>query len=213
MLNLHLCQKFALKKNFLISKNKYFEEGKAYAVEPVIVQSKIENKKILQISLEAEFNNFEPRLKFETQLKYSWFHLKMYLMFHELSRRSIETRLKFIKFADSERRNLRWTKNRFKNTYFLSRTQRCFFCSLLWIPIMVKIESKKSNEKESSLFFYLHCTLDKRKKEILEIIIFSFFSKTLQYLNNLILLQVQLIYSFLFSYKESEFLPPQTQFF
>ena len=34
----------------------------------------------------------EPRgLKFETQLKYGWFHLKLYSMFQDLSRRSIET--------------------------------------------------------------------------------------------------------------------------
>ena len=48
----------------------------------------------------AEFKEFEPRLK------YSWFHLKLNLMFQDLNRRSIETgfwrietRLKFIKFG------------------------------------------------------------------------------------------------------------------
>ena len=58
------------------------------------------------VLIEAEFKEFEPRLKFETLLKYSWFHLKLYLMFHDLSRRSIETgfggfetRLKFIRFG------------------------------------------------------------------------------------------------------------------
>ena len=58
------------------------------------------------VLIEAEFKEFEPRLKFETLLKYSWFHLKLYLIFHDLSRRSIETgfgrfetRLKFIKFG------------------------------------------------------------------------------------------------------------------
>ena len=40
---------------------------------------------------EAEFKEFEPRLKFETRLKYGWFHLKLYSMFQELSRRYIET--------------------------------------------------------------------------------------------------------------------------
>ena len=34
---------------------------------------------------EAEFKEFE------SWLKYGWFHLKMYLMFQDLSRRSIET--------------------------------------------------------------------------------------------------------------------------
>ena len=33
----------------------------------------------------AEFKEFEPRLK------YGWFQLKLYLMFQDLSRRSIET--------------------------------------------------------------------------------------------------------------------------
>ena len=39
----------------------------------------------------AEIEKFEPRLKFETRLKYSWFHLKFYSMFQDLSLRSIET--------------------------------------------------------------------------------------------------------------------------
>ena len=37
---------------------------------------------------EAEFKEFEPRLKF------GWFHLKLYSMFQDLSRRSIETGLR-----------------------------------------------------------------------------------------------------------------------
>ena len=37
------------------------------------------------IRTEAEFTEFEPRLK------YGWFHLKSYSMFYVLSRRSIET--------------------------------------------------------------------------------------------------------------------------
>ena len=40
---------------------------------------------------EAEFKEFDPRLKFETRLKYGWFHIKLYSMFQELSRCSIET--------------------------------------------------------------------------------------------------------------------------
>ena len=39
----------------------------------------------------AEIEKFEPRLKFETRLKYSWFYLKLYSMFQDLSLRSIET--------------------------------------------------------------------------------------------------------------------------
>ena len=57
-------------------------------------------KKILNMKPEAELK------KFESRLKYGWFHLKLYLIFQDLSRRSIktgfvgfETRLKFIKFG------------------------------------------------------------------------------------------------------------------
>ena len=41
---------------------------------------------------EAEFKEFEPRLKFETRLKHGWwFHLKLYSVFRDLSRRLIGT--------------------------------------------------------------------------------------------------------------------------
>ena len=40
---------------------------------------------------EAEFKEFEPRFKFKPQIKYGWFHLKLYQIFQDLSRRSIET--------------------------------------------------------------------------------------------------------------------------
>ena len=36
----------------------------------------------------AEIKEFEPQLKFETQLKYGWFQSKLYSMFQDLSRRS-----------------------------------------------------------------------------------------------------------------------------
>ena len=55
---------------------------------------------------EAEFKEFERRLKFKPRLKYGWFRLKLYSMFQDLSRCSMETdfggfktRLKFIKFG------------------------------------------------------------------------------------------------------------------
>ena len=38
---------------------------------------------------EAEYKEFEPRFKFKPRLDYSWFHLKLYEMFQDLSRRSI----------------------------------------------------------------------------------------------------------------------------
>ena len=47
----------------------------------------------IYICTKAEFKEFEPRLKFEKWLKYGWFHLKLYSMFQDLSRRSIETGL------------------------------------------------------------------------------------------------------------------------
>jgi len=40
---------------------------------------------------EAEFKEFERRLKFKPPLKYIWFHLKLYTMFQDLSRRFIKT--------------------------------------------------------------------------------------------------------------------------
>ena len=38
---------------------------------------------------EAEFKEFERRFKFKPQLKYGWFHLKLYQMFQDLSLRLI----------------------------------------------------------------------------------------------------------------------------
>jgi len=35
----------------------------------------------------AEFKEFERRFKFKPRLKYGWFHLKLYQMFQDLSRR------------------------------------------------------------------------------------------------------------------------------
>ena len=37
----------------------------------------------------AEFKEFERRFKFKPQLKYGWFHLKLYQMFQDLSMRLI----------------------------------------------------------------------------------------------------------------------------
>ena len=56
-----------------------------------VIISNINNLKLLENGPEAEFKEFEPRLKFKPQLKYGWFHLKLYSMFQDLSRRSIET--------------------------------------------------------------------------------------------------------------------------
>ena len=40
---------------------------------------------------EAEFKEFEPWFKFKPRPKYAWFHLKLYQMFQDLSRRLILT--------------------------------------------------------------------------------------------------------------------------
>jgi len=37
----------------------------------------------------AEFEEFERRFKFKSRFKYGWFHLKLYQMFQDLSRRLI----------------------------------------------------------------------------------------------------------------------------
>ena len=41
------------------------------------------------LRLVAEFKEFERRFKFKPRLKYGWFHLKLYQMFQDLSRRLI----------------------------------------------------------------------------------------------------------------------------
>ena len=42
---------------------------------------------LLSDSPEMEFKEFERRFKFKPRLKYGWFHLKLYQMFQDLSRR------------------------------------------------------------------------------------------------------------------------------
>ena len=62
--------------------------------------------KFQKVKPEAEFKEFEPRLKFKPRSKYGWFYLKLYAIFQNLSQSSIETgfwgfetRLTFIKFG------------------------------------------------------------------------------------------------------------------
>ena len=55
---------------------------------------------------EAGFKEFEPRIKFETRLKYVWFHLKLYSMFQlKPVFGGFETRLKF-GLADNKTRRV-----------------------------------------------------------------------------------------------------------
>ena len=51
------------------------------------------------IQPKVEFKEFELRLKFKPRLKYGWFHLKLYSIFQDLSRGSIETGFWQIKAA------------------------------------------------------------------------------------------------------------------
>jgi len=46
---------------------------------------------LIPLQPEVEFKEFYPRLKFKPRLKYSWFHLKLYSMFQDLSRCLVET--------------------------------------------------------------------------------------------------------------------------
>ena len=39
------------------------------------------------MTTEAEFKEFEPRLKYETRFKRGWCHLELYSVFRDLSRR------------------------------------------------------------------------------------------------------------------------------
>ena len=42
---------------------------------------------MLKVNPETEFKEFKRRFKFKPRLKYGWFHLKLYQMFQDLSRR------------------------------------------------------------------------------------------------------------------------------
>ena len=73
---------------------------------------------ILSFFTKTEFEEFEPRLKFETRLQYCWFYLKLYSMFQNFNRSLIETgfggfetRLKFIKLGLSKNYKLSMCSN------------------------------------------------------------------------------------------------------
>ena len=67
---------------FKVSVTQYFYNSK-FSVDIYPNHNKMQS--------EAEFKEFKPRPKFETRLKYGWFHLKLYSMFQDQRRRSIET--------------------------------------------------------------------------------------------------------------------------
>ena len=56
------------------------------------IQKKLIKKEIKSVHIKysvAEFKEFERRFKFKPRFKYGWFHLKLYQMFQDLSRRFI----------------------------------------------------------------------------------------------------------------------------
>ena len=117
---------------------------------------------------EAEFKDFEPRLKFKPRLKYGWFHLKLYTIFQDLSRRSIETgfwwfetRLKFIKFGHGKYYffSLKYCLTSFYSRYLTIkfwgfRPIHCF--GFIW-QIYKKTYCKKLLIFQRILNFFLKC--------------------------------------------------------
>jgi len=77
---------------------------------------------------ETEFKEFEPRLKFETQLKYSWFHLKLYSMFQDLSWRSID-------LADLRRCSNSLNSDFDFSVFIIPKTKYFLFPAALYLPI------------------------------------------------------------------------------
>ena len=60
-------------------------------LQNVSMQATFHIKRYNKEHQEADFKEFERRLKFKPRLKYGWFHLKSYLKFQHLSRHLIET--------------------------------------------------------------------------------------------------------------------------
>ena len=81
-----------------------------------------------------EFKEFEPRLYFKPRLKYGWFHLKLYLIFQDLSQRSIENR-----FLEDLRRGLNSLNSDFDVSttlpHFINFTVFSHFSHSMFSPI------------------------------------------------------------------------------
>ena len=100
----------------------------------------------------GRIKKFESRLKFKPQLKYGWFNLKLYSMFQDLSRRSIETGfrgfetlLKLIKFG-------------FWVLYFVLSNLYCRskigFIKLYWVSYIIGVRSG------FSLLYCVRCVVE-----------------------------------------------------
>ena len=76
--------------NFISNKPETLSRpGKNSIKKNLLLASKLLNPPALQP--EAKFKEFERQLKFKLWLNYGWFHLKLYSMLQDLSRRSIKT--------------------------------------------------------------------------------------------------------------------------
>ena len=71
-----------MKNNMLKLRNHWISEPK------IVIRHKTRHQKPV-----AEFKEFERRFKFKPRFKYGWFHLKLYQMFQDLSRRLIKNRV------------------------------------------------------------------------------------------------------------------------
>ena len=89
--------RFQWKENFLLMQQNSFFPRKQNIINIKLIflfifKMKKNQWQFLQVnSSEAEFKEFEPLHKFKRRLKYGLFHLKLYSMFQDLNRRSIET--------------------------------------------------------------------------------------------------------------------------
>ena len=54
-----------------------------------VIESNVNFQILIFLQPVTEFKEFERRFKFKPRFKYGWFHLKLYQMFKDLSRRLI----------------------------------------------------------------------------------------------------------------------------
>ena len=52
-----------------------------------VIESNVNFQILIFLQPVTEFKEFERRFKFKPRFKYGWFHLKLYQMFKDLSRR------------------------------------------------------------------------------------------------------------------------------
>ena len=86
-----LCQIFSFKINIFVSLVWGLTGIQKLQAQTISANYFLNNCFIVLISTcpVAEFKEFERRFKFKPRLKYGWFHLNLYQMFQDLSRRLI----------------------------------------------------------------------------------------------------------------------------